>query len=185
MSTRLREEGFDRSFMPTSSSSNAGGSRHTTHSSASFDVHSFRNASSSFSSLRRVLRREEPIVVEVQQVVDLAVRWAPGDSAHVHSEVLHEDVTNEAVPASAGGELVESLHDEEGQLFLEEEQVIVHVLHRPHRVHQHVIHDLLGLEEELHQEAPNQEQRLRLQQGQCGRQVQGWARTGKQIQERV
>jgi hypothetical protein len=109
---------------------------------------------------------EEPVVVEVQQVVDLFV----GRATAPMSTVMYftRTVADEAVRASAGGELIEPLHDEEGQLFLEEEQVVVHVLHRPRRV----VRGLFGLEEELHQEAPVQEQRLRLQQGQ--RKRRGW-----------
>uniref|UniRef100_A0A804NZL6 Uncharacterized protein n=1 Tax=Zea mays TaxID=4577 RepID=A0A804NZL6_MAIZE len=107
----------------------------------------------------------------MQQVVDLTVGGpralgVPRADAHVHGEVVDEDVGDEVVPAEpARGQVVEALEHEEGELVLEQQHVVVHVLHRPRGVDERVLRALLPLEEELHQEAAVQEEHL----GELGR----------------
>ncbi|KAB8109382.1 hypothetical protein EE612_045636, partial [Oryza sativa] len=112
---------------------------------------------------RPLLRWQEPVVVEVEEVEDLAVGRprCGGVLRGVHGEVLGEEACDEVVAAeAAGGDVVEALDDEEGELVLEEEEVVVHVLHRPRGVDERVGGAVLALEEELDDEAAVEEEHL-------------------------
>ncbi|CAM0911813.1 unnamed protein product [Alopecurus aequalis] len=108
------------------------------------------------------LRRQEPVVVEVQQVKGLAVGGSRrgGVLRGLDGEVLGEEAGERDVVAVAGGDVVESLEDEEGELVLEEEEVAVHVLHGPGGVDKRIGGAVLSLEEELEDEAAVEEEHL-------------------------